>query len=230
VDTHVDHDKKSAFHNVQREYPGLEVLHKSPDVLVVENFLTDDECNRIMAKAKPHLVPCLVKNAESGKVEVDPDRTSFNINIPKDEVPTIVSKLTALTNCDERQLEILQVLRYTEGQHFTPHTDGFSGPISAAGFQHSGRLVTIFVYLNDVLEGGQTRFPELGLDVAPRKGMAVLHFPTTLDLKQDYRTKHEGVAAVDEKWLLVTWVWKNFRTDQRYGELHDLPLDQNDII
>jgi hypothetical protein len=231
VNADMDHDKNSAFHSLQREYPGLEVLHSSPDVLMVESFLTDEECSRIIAKAKPHLVPCLVKNAESGKVGVDPNRTSFNINVPKDEVPTIVSKLTALTNCDERKLEILQVLQYTEGQHFTPHTNGFSSPISAAGFQHSGHLVKIFVYLNDVPEGGQTRLTELGLDIVPRKGIAVLHFPTSLGLKQDHRTKKcEGVAAVDKKWLLVTCVWKIFHTDQRYGELLDLPLDQNDII
>ena len=233
---HVDHTNHSAaaaaaaVYAINREYPGLEVLYSSPDVLVVENFLTADECDRLVQKAKPHLVPCFIKSDKSGNVQVDLDRTSFNTNVPKMEVPSIVSKIVDLTNVNERQLEILQVLRYTRGQHFVPHTDGFSGPISACGFQHSGRLVTIFVYLNDVKQGGQTRFTQIGLEVTPRKGMAVLHFPAYLDLQQDERTEHEGVAAVDDKWLLVTWVWKNFRTDQRYGELHDPPLSQNDII
>ena len=151
--------------------------------------------------------PCLGKNPRTGAVEIDPDRTSTAANIPRSEVPTISAKLAALARCDVRQLETFQVLRYTRGQFFKAHTDGFSGPASASGFADSGRLVTLFVYLNEVQSGGETVFPQLGpLSVRPEKGAAVVHFPETLGFEQDTRTEHEGAAAVDDKWLLATWV------------------------
>ena len=110
------------------------------------------------------------------------------------------------------------MLQYKRGQFFRAHTDGFSGPTSACGFADSGRLVTVFVYLNEVASGGETLFPQLGLEVRPEKGAAVVHFPETLGLEQDLRTEHEGAEAVDEKWLLATWVWAHRRTDDTYAE------------
>lgn len=112
-----------------------------------------------------------------------------------------------------------------------PHTAGFSGPVSASGFKDSGRLVTIFCYLNDVKQGGETRFGDLNLEVTPQKGMAVLHFPTTVGFEQDKRTIHEGRPAIDDKWLLVTWVWGMNPRDHNsiYAERSLDPLD-NEII
>lgn len=218
------------FHSINAEYPGLRMLHSNPDVYAIDNFLTDEECDRIIEKASAHLKPCLVKNAETGAVEEDPKRTSTNANVPRAEVPTVVSKILDATGCDdERQLEIMQVLRYDKEQRFSPHTDGFSGPITACGFQQSGRLVTCFCYLNDVEEGGETSFTRIGLDVRPRKGMAVLHFPNTLGLEEDLRTEHEGSVAVDTKWLLATWCWKNYRSDVQYSE-EVIPRLDGDII
>ena len=62
------------------------------------------------------MIECMTKNPRTGVVEVDPDRTSTNANVARAEAPSIVEKLIALGACDERQLETLQVLRYTEGQ------------------------------------------------------------------------------------------------------------------
>jgi prolyl 4-hydroxylase len=217
------------FHAINREYPGMKTLRSDPDILEVENFLTDEECDRLIAKAQPNLLPCVTKNPRTGAVEVDPDRTSTNANIPQAEVPTIVSKILRLASCKADQLEIFQVLHYSEGQEFNVHTDGFRGPTTACGFEDSGRLVTIFCYLNDVEEGGETRFSELGLDVKPSKGKAVIHFPATTGLEEDPRTEHEGVAAVDDKWLLVTWVWMHSRSDATYAE-SQLACLSGDII
>jgi hypothetical protein len=220
---------RMAFHAINRHYPGIKILSSDPDVLEIEHFLTSDECDRLIAKARPNLKPCLTKNPRTGAVEMDPDRTSTNANIPQCEVPTIVSKILHLANCDASRLEILQVLHYENGQHFAPHTDGFRGPTTACGFENSGRLVTIFCYLNTVAKGGETRFTELGLDVKPSKGKAVMHFPATVGLEEDPRTEHEGAPTVDEKWLLVTWVWMNSRVDTQYAE-SNLPCLSSDIV
>ena len=210
------------FHAIDKAYPGMRALHQDPDVYQIADFLTPQECQAIIEYAKPRLVPCLIKNADTGRVEVDPTRTSTNANIPQSALPTVTAKVCQLLQAPSPQhLEIFQVLRYTPGQVFLPHTDGFDGPIpSACGFEHSGRLVTLFCYLHSCPAGGETRFPQLdNLVVAPVQGQAVVHFPNTIDLQQDQRTEHESCPVVEgEKWLFVTWCWKHARSDPAYHE------------
>jgi len=133
TDTQEDAGLLGPFHQINKQYPGLKQIHESPDIYLIENFLSADECDRIIAKAEPHLTPCLVKNELTGLVEQDSSRMSTDANLPQSEAPTIVSKLTNLASCSASQLEILQVLKYTKGQEFKLHTDGYSGPVSACG-------------------------------------------------------------------------------------------------
>jgi len=222
-------DFKFPFHTINLDYPGLRYLHRNPDIIAIDNFLTEEECDKITTNAQSHLIPCVIKHPTTGVVQEDPSRTSTNANLPQSDVPSIVDKFVHLSHCpDATYLETLQILKYTKGQFFYPHTDGFQGPTTACGFEQSGRLVTIFCYLNNVPEGGETRFPQLRipndsgsdevLSIAPRKGMAVVHFPETTGFEEDDRTEHEGSAAIDDKWLLVTWAWKDPRTDPQYAE------------
>jgi len=224
---------QAPFHSINTDYPGLRYIHRNPDILLIDNFLSADECESIMAHAQPHLIPCVIKDPVTGQVKQDPSRTSTNVNLPQADVPAIVDKLVQLTRCpDPTCLETLQVLRYTQGQHFAPHTDGFDGPTTACGYYQSGRLVTIFCYLNNVTEGGTTIFTRLnsvgelrnldnggGLVIQPRQGTAVIHFPATTGFEEDARTEHQGSEAMGhDKWILATWMWKNPRTDARYHE------------
>lgn len=207
------------FHSINESYPNITKLNSNPDIYMIPDFLTPDECDQLVDKASLHLKPCLIKSQESGTVQMDPNiRTSTNANIPRAEVPSITQKIIQLTNCAEEQLEIFQVLKYEKGQEFKSHTDGFETPVTACGFFHSGRIVTLFTYLNDVQDGGKTSFVKLGLDITPKKGMAVVHFPMTIDLVEDKRTEHQGSMAIDEKWILTAWVWKYERLDERYSE------------
>ena len=233
---HNDHNDTifhAPFHAINTDYPGLRYIHRNPDILLIDNFLSRDECESIMAAAQPHLIPCVIKDPVTGQVKQDPSRTSMNANLPQADVPSIVDKLVQLTRCpNPTYLETLQILRYTHGQHFEPHTDGFDGPMTACGYYQSGRLATIFCYLNTVPEGGTTVFTRLtpvggirnndddmGLVIQPRQGTAVIHFPATTGLEEDTRTEHKGSAAMGhDKWLLTTWLWNNARTDVRYHE------------
>ena len=226
-----DEKKEAAptFKKINLQYPGLQSFHSDPDIYCVDQFLTDEECERVIEKCKPLMAPCVTKDPKTGVVGPDPRRTSTEAMLPQAEAPSIVSKLVKLLDCREDQLEILQVLRYKNSQFFSEHTDGFDGPTTAAGFEDSGRLVTIFMYLNDVRNGGHTEFCNLGFSVAPKKGSAVIHFPASEQLKEDERTLHRGMPAVDEKWLLATWVWQHSRTDPRYAE-NNLPKLSEDVI
>ena len=68
------------------------------------------------------------------------------------------------------------------------HTDKSPGP----------RILTAFMYLNDVADGGGTRFGPLNLTVQPKLGKMLL-WPSVLDddpYEWDPRTKHEALSVI----------------------------------
>ena len=83
---------------------------------------------------------------------------------------------------------------------FVPfHLERYQGP----------RLITAFLYLNDVEEGGGTRFNELGITVQPKTGRAVL-WPSVLDHDPDakeWRTDHEALPVIKGvKYAANAWI------------------------
>jgi prolyl 4-hydroxylase len=68
------------------------------------------------------------------------------------------------------------VLRYEPGQFYKSHHDQNCAPWAPQGV----RLLTFYIYLNDVDEGGGTHFTDLGITMQPKRGRAVL-WPSVLD-------------------------------------------------
>jgi prolyl 4-hydroxylase len=94
-----------------------------------------------------------------------------------------------------QNFEHTQLLRYLPGQYYQRHTDYISSHLS---MPMGPRILTLFVYLSDVTEGGGTDFPELQLTVQPRKGSAVL-WPSVLNefpRRQDWRADHEALPVL----------------------------------
>ena len=109
--------------------------------------------------------------------------------------------------------ELPQVAHYRGGEFFKTHEDAF--PANVAETKNYQRRATVLVYLNDVSEGGATRFEKLfpngdgnPLDVRPEKGKALIFFPGTNASRPDPRTLHTAVEAVPghEKWISQLWV------------------------
>jgi prolyl 4-hydroxylase len=68
------------------------------------------------------------------------------------------------------------------------------------------RTVTVLIYLNDVMRGGATRFPALNLDIQPRRGMALVFFPATVDGMLDKMALHAALPAIDTKFVSQVWI------------------------
>ena len=66
--------------------------------------------------------------------------------------------------------------------------------------------MTVLVYLNDVQQGGATSFPALNLQVQPRRGMALVFFPATVDGMLDKMALHAAMPAIDTKFISQVWV------------------------
>lgn len=100
-----------------------------------------------------------------------------------------------MTGIPEQNHESLQLLKYEPGQYYLPHNDFIEAHTTQS---HGPRLLTFFVYFNEVEGGGGTRFPKLnGLTVEPKEGR-VLIWPSSMDddlMKDDRRTDHEAMAV-----------------------------------
>lgn len=110
------------------------------------------------------------------------------------------------------------VIRYEKDQALAPHYDANRSADVEDSNRGGQTLATLIVYLNDVANGGTTRFPKLpaadheqqmkgerNLNIKPRKGDALLFFPADMNGIFDERTEHEGCPAVDSKWIARIW-------------------------
>jgi putative prolyl 4-hydroxylase alpha subunit len=69
------------------------------------------------------------------------------------------------------------------------------------------RIGTVVMYLNDVPEGGETAFPDIGFSAKPIKGSAVYFEYQNADGQLDYRCLHAGMPVIrGDKWIMTKWL------------------------
>lgn len=82
-----------------------------------------------------------------------------------------MKKIEDVTGIPEDHSDFLQLLHYTEGQFYRTHQDWHSHQVySSTG----ARILTFYIYLNDVEAGGGTNFPYLDLTVEPKRGRVAM--------------------------------------------------------
>jgi prolyl 4-hydroxylase len=156
------------------------------------------------------------------------ERTSTYIHLTKSQdkvVRAIEIKAADILGLDVCNVEPLQIVHYENGQQFTLHHD--AGTFNAENGEivdviHPRRLVTFFVYLNNLPENeGCTEFPSLNLKVHPIRGSAVLFCNMLPDGNADKRTIHcaNPVSYPLEKYGLNIWV-----CDQNLHDFTYLPV------
>jgi prolyl 4-hydroxylase len=197
----------------------LSLVHESPPVLVLDDFLTPAECRAVQA------VPV---DVESTAVQVDSatfsstlahsTRTSTSWFCHYAQVPTVLAKAQHLLGGydDDRLVACMeepQIVRYRTGQEFSWHYDEVPAAQLANGGQ---RVATLLFYLNTVQRGGGTVFRDLSssssssspepLTVQPQQGRLCLFFPAPADGTPDERTLHKGQVAEEEKQIIQIWL------------------------
>lgn len=188
-------------------YPGLRTISERPPVYTVENFLTSQECDALIRAAHEHMTPAPVVGPGNGEVSVS--RTSSTCYLAREDLPSVCTKVCALTGKPVDHLELPQVGRYRSGEFYKPHYDAFdtASPDGRRFAANGGqRVATVLVYLNDVPNGGATFFSKLGIRLLPRKGVALVFFPATLDGRLDDLYLHSAETAIDEKWVSQIWI------------------------
>jgi prolyl 4-hydroxylase len=183
----------------------------SPRLLVLADVLSNEECDALIAAARPRLSRSLTVVNETGGDQVHADRTSQGMFFTRGESPLIravEARLAHLLAWPVHNGEGLQVLHYGPGAQYKPHFDYFepTQPGTTAILRRGGqRVATVLLYLNEPEAGGGTVFPDVGLTVVPRKGYAV--FFSYDRPHPDTRSLHGGAPVrVGEKWIATKWL------------------------
>jgi prolyl 4-hydroxylase len=183
----------------------------SPRVVVFGGLLSDVECEALIALAKPRLARSLTVATKTGGEEINADRTSSGMFFQRGEnelVRRIETRIARLVNWPEEKGEGLQVLHYRPGTEYKPHYDYFDPgePGTTAILQRGGQRVgTLIMYLGEPDKGGGTVFPEVHLEIAPKRGNGV--FFSYERAHPSTRTLHGGAPVLaGEKWIATKWL------------------------
>jgi len=134
-------------------------------VLGIENFMSSEECDYIIEKAKAKgLGRSQTFGNGSDDYQVGDVRTSTGCFLDQREDTSLLMQVSLrasnLTTLPVNFSEQIQVIHYDPTQHYHAHYD-FIPDSGRTDYMAAGqnRLVTLLLYLSDVEEGGQTVFP-----------------------------------------------------------------------
>ncbi|KAB5576187.1 2OG-Fe(II) oxygenase family oxidoreductase [Coniochaeta sp. 2T2.1] len=208
----------------------VELLSLDPLVMYINNFMREEEIDHILNIAKDTYQPSVVFAGSDGFREVlnRTMRSSENTVLPKEDIVSqcLTRRMQSLLgNVQHVEVEALQVVKYAQGgDHYNAHTDWFDAPKfdlsygsdreSRNASDPSNRLGSIFAYLEDNCERGETYFPHLpsvlktadgskfalaagdtGLLVKPRRGNAIFWNNLHANGTGDERTAHLGLPV-----------------------------------
>ena len=203
------------------------VVSTDPYIVTFDDFLTDTEIDALITTVdggweRSTDTGSANEFGEVGRV-LSQGRTSSNAwcRAPCESNPyvqNILKKIGEVTRVPRENYESFQVLRYEIGQAYNPHHDASASQVQLAC---GPRILTFFLYLSDVEEGGETGFPQFGIKIKPKKGSALL-WPSTLNDNPEHidgRTLHQAHPVVrGTKFAANTWIHLyNFETPNLYG-------------
>ena len=191
----------------------LAAVMSNPNIAVIRGLLSDEECDEVIRLSRGKMKASQVVDRESGGSYESSVRKSEGSHFERGEnelVRRIEARLSALVDLPVNRGEPLQILHYGPGGEYKAHQDFFEpkDPGSAVLTRVGGqRIGTVVMYLNDVPEGGETAFPDIGFSAKPIKGSAVYFEYQNADGQLDYRCLHAGMPVIrGDKWIMTKWL------------------------
>ena len=194
--TNITHpDKQEQYSHLR----GARILNReSPWVAEFPNYLTSEEADEIIRIAA----------LEGYRIEDEHPKHIRDVNVTNcDSIACmrqpIISELyrraSALLGLHPNQFESMEFIDYGPGQHYVWHADEYSwkDPYREDHVLSGPRILTMFHYLSDVEEGGETAFagPDATgrtkrLAVKPRKGKVILW----ANMKENWRFSEQAAV------------------------------------
>jgi len=210
-------------HSRPSEEPATDVdpvLDKSlpPWVVSFDNFMTEEECEAMIQLGHKYEYK---RSEDVGEEKADGTfgsvqstrRTSENAwcsshgGCREEDIPTrIHERIARVLDIPADNSEDFQVLKYEKGQFYRTHHDYIPHQKDR---QCGPRILTFFMYLSDVEQGGGTNFPQLDISVEPKRGRALL-WPSVYDsdpMKMDSRYYHQALPVeAGTKFAFNGWI------------------------
>lgn len=204
----------------------VNVLSQDPWILEFEELFSSSEASAIISSVsqweRSTDTGQMNEYGEQGRI-LSSSRTSSNAWCRDDcesrpLVKSVLNRLEFITTVPQDNYESFQILRYDLNQYYRAHHDtGHDEEKLACGM----RILTFFLYLSDVEEGGETAFPTLGIAVKPKLGKGILwpgvknENPSVID----WRTRHEArPVKKGTKYAANSWIHShNFRIPNLWG-------------
>jgi prolyl 4-hydroxylase len=169
---------------------------EAPWVITFDNFVTEEECDHLIQLGYNEEYK---RSKDVGKKLTDGSydsvqsttRTSENAWCSSKEgcradpiSKRVMERIANVTNIPTQNFEDFQMLKYEEGQFYRTHHDYIQHQKDRAC---GPRILTFFLYLSDVEEGGGTGLDQIngGLVVNPKKGKALL-WPSVMNYDPRY--------------------------------------------
>jgi len=192
---------------IRRMPPGLRRFDSDKvDLYVYDGFLSAKECEKLTALIAHHLTPSTLPYF-NGDTNFRTSNSSHLSHLKSPVAVGIDDKICKTLGIRAEYSEGIQAQRYDVGQQFKPHWDWFEPDTEVflrLGGVRGNRTWTFMVYLNEGMEGGGTRFTELGHTFQPKTGTALLWNNLNHDGTPNKATMHAGEPVIAGHKVIIT--------------------------
>lgn len=106
------------------------------------------------------------------------------VDVDHSAIERIETRIAAVTGLSVMQMDRIRVFRCD--------SDMIPSATPSDGYSEQYGVKTVAIFLNDVKDGGELRFPRLGFQVAPNQGTAVIWSAVNAAGEEDLRVVHQG--------------------------------------
>ncbi len=194
------------------------ILSEDPLIYTIDNFLTKQDCDYFIKKSENKITQALVSSNKQGVFSTG--RTGKNhwiLHGESDTTKKIGDRISKEVGIPLENAEAFQIIYYDVNQEYRQHYDSWefdNSEKSTRNMKYGGqRMITALVYLNEVEEGGGTKFTKLNIEVSPNIGkLLVFHNVYPGGNIKHKLSEHAGLPVIKgEKWAFNLW----FRQESR---------------
>lgn len=215
----------------------LEVQNIFPFISIIHNLMTEKEADTIRELAAPMLTRARVQTDNGTADIVSKTRTSQTAWFSPDTHPIVnrmnrrIEAATGLSaDMTDSHCELMQVANYGMGGHYTPHYDYLivdrpeneRDQVDDRELYAGDRTATVMFYLKDVIRGGSTVFPRLGVHLKPEIGAAAFWYNLYRNGEGIIETVHGACPVLmGEKWVANFWIRERGQFSKRPCTLNE---------
>ncbi|RGP40156.1 Procollagen-proline dioxygenase [Altererythrobacter insulae] len=192
---------------IEKDPRAYKVETDKAEIFAFGEFLTAAECERLCLMIDLSAKPSTLHQEDYSSGF----RTSYSGDLdPYDPFVTGISRrIDDLLGMNPLCGEAIQGQRYLPGQEFKPHNDWFYTTEKYWEFERKRggqRCWTAMAFLNEVEEGGDTHFTEVGIKIAPKPAVLLVWNNAKPDGTPNIDTMHAGTPVVQgSKYVITKW-------------------------